>query len=283
MATQNVSHWLSLAATRLEGASATPRLDAEILLSKVMGKDRTWLRTWPEVSLDEQQYRQFERLLDDRVSGVPVAYLTGEQEFWSLPLQVNEHVLIPRPETELIVELVVGMRFDSAAMNVLDLGTGSGALALALKSEYPDWRVLAVDASESALSMARNNARRLGLDVGFLLSDWFDAIAEQSFDLIVSNPPYIGPDDHHLSEGDLRFEPAGALIAQENGLADIRQILMSAGSYLTPGGLLMVEHGCEQGRDVCKLFDQAGFDQVTTEQDLAGLDRVTHGRWPGGR
>jgi release factor glutamine methyltransferase len=261
----------------LPGGSA--RRDAEILLCHCLGQPRTYLFTWPEAPVPAAAAARYRDLLDRRRQGHPVAYLTGERGFWSLSLGVDEHTLIPRPETELLVEWALALPLpDDAA--VLDLGTGSGAIALALASERPSWAVTAVDASPGAVARAQSNASALGLgNVSLVQSDWYAGVAGTRFALIVSNPPYVAAGDPHLSQGDLRFEPATALVAGEDGLADLRRIIAGAPDSLTGGGFLLVEHGMAQGAAVRQLLEAAGFARVETRQDLAGLDRVSGGCW----
>lgn len=255
----------------------SPKLDAEVLLGFVLGQSRTYLYTWPERELSATQQSLLEELVARRASGTPVAYLVGEREFWSLPLQVNEHTLIPRPETELLVEQALARLPRSG--RALDLGTGTGAIALALVSERPDAEIWAVDASLEALKVARANVERLGLPVQLVHSDWFAQLSGQRFHLIVSNPPYIAEADPHLGQGDVRFEPLTALASGRDGLADIRQIVARAPAHLHPGGWLLFEHGYDQGAPVRELLTQAGFSGVETVQDYGGNDRVTLGQW----
>ncbi len=260
----------------LPGDSA--RRDAEILLCHCLERPRTYLFSWPEAEVPDDSAARYRSLVDRRRVGHPIAYLTGEREFWSLSLGVDEHTLIPRPETELLVEWALSLDLPEGA-SVLDLGTGSGAIALALASERATWSVTAVDASADALARARANADQLGVDnVTFRQADWYSGIAQQDFALIVSNPPYVAEGDPHLSQGDLRFEPTSALVSGGDGLADLRSIVNGAPAYLQPGGYLLVEHGFEQGRAVQGLFLAAGFGDVATRQDLAGTDRITGGR-----
>jgi len=255
----------------------SPKLDAEVLLGFVLGQSRTYLYTWPERELSATQQSLLEELVARRASGTPVAYLVGEREFWSLPLQVNEHTLIPRPETELLVEQALARLPRSG--RALDLGTGTGAIALALVSERPDAEIWAVDASREALKVARANVERLGLPVQLVHSDWFAQLSGQRFHLIVSNPPYIAEADPHLGQGDVRFEPLTALASGRDGLTDIRQIVARAPAHLHPGGWLLFEHGYDQGAPVRELLTQAGFSGVETVQDYGGNDRVTLGQW----
>ncbi|WP_078084179.1 peptide chain release factor N(5)-glutamine methyltransferase [Microbulbifer mangrovi] len=258
--------------------SDSPRLDLEVLLCHLLGKSRAWLYTWPEHPLDDEQQVQFERLLERRVAGEPVAHLTGSREFWSLPLKVNRATLIPRPDTEVLVETVLEL-CPEEQLSVLDLGTGTGAIALALASERPRWQVTAVDRMPAAVALAEENRQRLGFDnVSVLQSDWFAALPQQCFDLIVSNPPYIDTQDPHLREGDVRFEPLSALVAEEHGLADIRRIGEDAREFLSDGALLAVEHGWEQGKSVRRIFNETGYAEVETRLDYAGRERITLGR-----
>jgi release factor glutamine methyltransferase len=254
------------------------RRDAEILLCHCLDKPRAWLYTWPDAEIEEPRRECFDQLLARRREGQPVAYLTGRREFWSLELAVDESTLIPRPETETLVAWALELDLP-ADCSAADLGTGSGAIALALAGERPAWRITATDASDAALAMARGNARALGLDaVEFRHSDWFAGLADDRFDLLLSNPPYIEDDDPHLEEGDLRFEPRSALVAGQGGLADIAAIVGAAPGHLVPGGWLLLEHGFSQGEAVRALFRRAGFDSVETRRDLAGLERATGGR-----
>jgi len=258
----------------LDKVSPTAQLDADILLSFVLEKPRVWLRTWPEATLTQRQQTTFQNMLDRRALGEPVAYLVGEQEFWSLPLKVTKDTLIPRPETELLVELALE-RLTQDNARVIDLGTGTGAIALAIASEKKQWVVCGVDFSKDALEVAKYNAQRLQLNVDFFQSNWLSNVPLEHVDLIVSNPPYIANDDPHLMEGDVRFEPGSALIADDNGLNDFKKISQEALGYLVPNGLLMFEHGFEQGESVRNILSALGYSKIETIKDLAGLDRVT--------
>ncbi|MEZ5502688.1 MAG: peptide chain release factor N(5)-glutamine methyltransferase [Halioglobus sp.] len=255
------------------------RRDAEILLSHCLGKTRAWLYTWPEREVPVHCARQFAQLLARRREGLPVAYLTGEREFWSLSLEVNSDTLIPRPETETLVAWALELALPVEA-EVLDLGTGSGAIALAVASERPGWQVTGIDISAEALQVARANAHKTGLRrVSFLQSDWFSAVAGRRFHLLLSNPPYIDVDDPHLSQGDLRFEPRSALVSPGGGMADLEHLVAGAAANLLDGGWLLLEHGFEQADAVRKLLRAGGFDRIGTRSDLAGLERVSGGCW----
>ena len=262
--------------------SDSAALDADCLLCAVLSCTRTYLRTWPEQELTPEQVEQAEQLAARREQGEPVAYILGVREFWSLPLQVSPATLIPRPDTEALVEWALTLLSDKGqGQKALDLGTGTGAIALALKSEMPALSMWALEREPAALDLARRNAARLGFQVNFLASNWFAALNERNFQLIVSNPPYIDAADPHLSQGDVRFEPHTALVAEEDGLADIRQIIEQAPTYLVPGGWLLLEHGWQQAEAVRDLLVARGFQAVTTKQDLSGQDRVSGGQWPG--
>jgi len=270
-------HWLRVAIGELS-ESESPRRDAEILLEHVTGKARTFILAFGETALTADQHAQLSALLSRRKAGEPVAHLTGEREFWSLPLYVSAATLIPRPDTECLVEHALA-RLPATACRILDLGTGTGAIALALASERPDCQVTAVDVMPDAVALALRNVARLGFNnVKIQQSSWFDALVGQQFDMIVSNPPYIDECDPHLSQGDVRFEPLTALVAAEEGLADIAHIVTVSRQYLTAGGWLLIEHGWTQAEAVRALFTQAGYERVETCQDYGGNDRLTLGK-----
>ncbi|MDH0189586.1 peptide chain release factor N(5)-glutamine methyltransferase [Stenotrophomonas sp. GD03993] len=269
------------ASARLGGIDA--RHEAELLLLHVLERPRSWLFAHATDPLPSTDQATFEALLARRVAGEPVAYLTGRRGFWTLDLEVDPATLIPRPETELLVELALERLPANRDLQVADLGTGSGAIALALASERPQAQVLATDASPGALAVAKRNAARHELrNVRFAEGghDWYAPLQGARFDLIASNPPYIASDDPHLEQGDLRFEPATALASGPDGLDDIRRIVDGGQAHLLPDGWLLIEHGWDQGEAIRALFDAAGFVEVQTVQDLEQRDRITLGRRP---
>ena len=261
-----------------EGDQTSPSLDAAVLLCHVLDKPRSYLMTWPEKALTLTQQAQFEALLARRLSGEPVAYIIGEREFWSLPLKVAPSTLIPRPDTERLVEVALEITQQKTGL-ILDLGTGTGAIALALASELPARQVLGIDLKQEAKELAEYNAAKLNIkNVTFAQGSWFSPIPHgEKFALIVSNPPYIDEQDPHLLQGDVRFEPKSALVADENGLADIRHISNIARQYLENEGWLVFEHGYDQGEAVRQILKHSGYSQVITEKDYCGNDRVTFG------
>ena len=273
-----VGDWLVRAQASLTD-SESPRADAELLLMHVLDVNRAWLYTWPEKSLTESQQDSLDTLLARRIKGHPIAHLTGVREFWSLPLRVAPSTLIPRPDTETLIEWVLDLDLPDAA-RAIDLGTGTGAIALAIKSEYPAWSVEAVEFDVDAYALAQSNASRLELDIHLIHGSWFERV-NGHFDLIVSNPPYIDPDDNHLAEGDVRFEPASALVAEQSGLADLFHIIDHAPDYLKPDGWLLLEHGYDQAVAVCDYLRQRGFVNVQNRCDLGGNPRISGGRMPG--
>lgn len=260
--------------------SPTARLDVELLLAAALGKSRSYLHTWPERIVSSEAAEIFAGYLARRRAGEPVAYILGQQGFWKLDLEVAPHTLIPRPETELLVEAALELLPPRPA-RVLDLGTGTGAIALALASECPAWQVTALDRVSDAVALAERNRERLGLaNAQIRLSHWYDAVAGERFDLIVSNPPYIAADDPHLVAGDVRFEPSSALVAGHDGLDDLRVIITQAPDHLAAGGWLLLEHGYDQAMAVRELLTRHGFIDVASRLDLAGHERISLGRLP---
>ncbi|QOY62300.1 peptide chain release factor N(5)-glutamine methyltransferase [Lysobacter sp. H21R4] len=262
-----------------EARAGTGAGEAELLLAHALGRSRTWLYAHGDEELDDAVAERFGALLERRRAGEPVAYLTGQRGFWRFDLQVSPATLIPRAETELLVEQTLARLPADRKLRVADLGTGSGAVALAVAMERPSVHVIATDASESALAVAAGNARALGLgNVQFCHGDWLQPLAGMRFDLIVSNPPYIAEDDAHLGQGDLRFEPRSALAAGADGLDDIRTIIGDAPALLASGGWLLLEHGLDQGNAVRALMREAGLGELETVLDLEQRDRVSLGR-----
>jgi release factor glutamine methyltransferase len=254
-------------------------VDAKVLLAHVLGCNRAWLAAHETDMMTKAQADAFAALCRRRRDGEPVAYLAGSREFWGLTLSVTPEVLIPRPETETLVEFALSQLPVDRAVRVLDLGTGSGAIALALAHDRPNAEVIATDCSRAALTVARDNARRLGLsNVAFAAADWYAGVSPGTWDLIASNPPYIGAADPHLDEGDLRFEPVSALSPGVDGYAALRTIIAGARERLSSGGWLVVEHGHDQSDAVRALFRDAGFSDITALRDLAGIPRVVAGR-----
>lgn len=275
---------LNWAVAELSETTDTARLDSECLLAECVAQNRTWLFTWPDKSLMAEQWQRFQALVGQRKAGQPIAYLLGYREFWGLTLKVSPDTLIPRPDTEDLVAKVLELLPQDQA-RVADLGTGTGAIALALASEKPYWQITACDFNPGAVALAEANRKALGFDrVRVLQSDWCQALqtdCEQNggFDLIASNPPYIEEDDPHLSRGDVRFEPLSALTSGTDGMDDIRLISGQAKPCLQVGGWLVFEHGYRQGAAVREILQAAGYQKVTTCQDLAGQDRITLGQW----
>lgn len=269
-------------APELESLSDSARLDIELILCHILQKNRTYIFTWPDKTLSPEQIEQFFQFFNRRKNGEPIAHILGQREFWSLPLAVNNSTLIPRPDTELLVEVVLELFAQDSAQqkrSCLDLGTGTGAIVLAIASEKPDWQLVGVDKSADAVALAEQNRGQLNLNhVQIKQSDWFTAITAQQFDVIVSNPPYIDPQDPHLEQGDVRFEPRSALIADNHGLADIELIIQQGWDYLSTQGWLLLEHGYDQGEAVRDLLNSRGFVQIETRRDLGGNERVSLGR-----
>lgn len=262
-------------------ASPLPRLEARMLWQRVLGVSRAWLIAHDADPLDPARVAAYRALESRRVAGEPIAYILGQREFYGRDFEVTPAVLIPRPDTELLVECGLRAIRDVSGPHVLDLGTGSGIVAVTLALERPDARVRATDISPEALDVARKNARALGAKLLFSHGNWYDTELDSvRFDLIVSNPPYIDAQDAHLGRGDLRFEPPGALTDGADGLQALREIVQGAPDHLSPGGTLCVEHGWDQAQAVRSLFLCRGFVDVASERDLSGIERVTRGRVP---
>ncbi|MCU7851215.1 MAG: peptide chain release factor N(5)-glutamine methyltransferase [Candidatus Thiodiazotropha sp. (ex Monitilora ramsayi)] len=261
---------------------AAPDLEAALLLCHLLNKPRSHLYAWPDNELSPAELAEYEALITRRLSGEPIAHITGLREFWSLTLNVTPDTLIPRPETELLVEMSLLHLETVEQPMIADLGTGSGAIAVALGSERPDARIHACDYSENALRVAENNADQLKLNnISFFAGDWYQALPQSAvYDLIAGNPPYIEQDDPHLRQGDLPREPISALASGSDGLTDIRQIIQQATNHLIPGGWLLLEHGYQQAEAVRQLLDLQGFINIETHKDLATQPRVTEGQKP---
>ncbi|EWH12231.1 hemK protein [Catenovulum agarivorans DS-2] len=284
--TQNCPNTIELAwrwAASLLTESDSAQLDAQLLLLHVLKQhNRVYLLTWPDKSLTTEQIQHFCQLVDTRLHGHPIAHIIGEREFWGLPLKVNPSTLIPRPDTETLVEVVINQvdqqsTWSKQPVKLVDLGTGTGAIALALKSEFPHWQVSAVEYNPQAAELARQNALKLALPIEIYQGSWFEPFAntDRCFDIIVSNPPYIEQNDPHIDTGDVRFEPISALVAQDQGLADIRHIAITALQYLNTGGLLAFEHGYTQAAAVTALLSELGYKNIQTVKDIAQQDRIT--------
>ena len=276
----SIRQYLEDGAAILRRVSESPRLDAELLMGMVLRKPRSFLHAWPEQQLSEQEAACYEALLRRRFSGEPIAYMTGFREFWSMPLRVTPAVLIPRPDTELLVERALLRLPQDQDTRVLDLGTGSGAVALAIARERPRTQVIGVDISVAALELARANAelQKIG-NVEFRESDWFDAVRGEKFNVVVGNPPYVAEDDPHLSRGDVRFEPRLALDAGETGMNCFRAILDRAHNYIVRQGWLLLEHGPDQHMPLRRLMEAQHYHDITLHKDAAGRDRVTECRF----
>jgi release factor glutamine methyltransferase len=260
-----------------DGLSNSAAIDSKVLLAACLQREVVYLHTWPEKWLDELQIKIFQENISQRSLGHPVAHIIGYRDFWSLRLKVSPATLIPRPETELLVEIVLNLNLTEHS-KVLDLGTGTGAIALALASENPHWLVVGLDKSSQAVALAKDNAIMHKLErVKFIQSDWFSAVEHRQFDLIVTNPPYIEDNNHYLQQGDVRFEPSSALTSGVDGLDDIRSIVSQSKHYLNDNGWLLIEHGYQQSRQVTDILSAHGFNQIRRELDLNGLPRVTMG------
>ena len=260
---------------------AEAKLEANVLYQHLFNVNRAWLISHANDGLEADSQAAFEALLKRRLNGEPIAYIIGSREFYGLALKTTPATLIPRPDTETLVEAALAKILENANLNILDLGTGTGAVALAIAQHRPNCQVTAVDASAEALKVALQNAQDLKLNhVRLLASNWFAALQGQRFDVIVTNPPYIAQNDAHLKQGDLRFEPLSALASGADGLDDIRIIIQDAPDYLNPNGWLMLEHGYDQANAVVELLIERGFSQIEHAKDIAGIRRVTFGRSP---
>lgn len=265
---------LSAATEQLQTISESPRLDAELLLARALDVQRSYLFAHPEQEMDPAAATRFTMTIAKRVDGMPMAYISGEKEFWSMTLQVNPETLVPRPETEILVDQALICIPRQGALQILDLGTGSGAIALALARERPGCNVVATDLSDGALAVARENARQLNLpNIEFRQGTWIEPVSDLAFDIIVSNPPYIASNDPHLRS--LQYEPRDALESGEDGLDAIRQITATAGAVMTASGKLLLEHGCQQAEAVAAILQKSGWVDIHSVKDLAGLPRVT--------
>ncbi|HHR6137096.1 peptide chain release factor N(5)-glutamine methyltransferase [Providencia alcalifaciens] len=274
------SEWLQQAVVRLSASDSAKR-DAQILLQYTTGRSRTYILAFDETELTSDEQTQLDSLLMRREQGEPIAYIVGEREFWSLPLYVSPATLIPRPDTECLVEQAL-VRLPNAECRILDLGTGTGAIGLALASELPNSCVIGVDFNPEAVALAQRNQQRLALpNIQFSQSDWFASLPNELFDMIVSNPPYIDEGDIHLSQGDVRFEPSTALIADNHGFSDLEHIIATSKQYLKQQGWLLLEHGWQQGSTVRELFNENGYTNVETCLDYGGKERVSLGQWNG--
>jgi len=268
---------LTSSASSLQNISDSADLDAEVLLCHVLEKTRSYLRTWPERQLNKAQINQFAKLLKQRQQGQPIAYIVGSREFWSRDFYVDANVLIPRPDTETLIELCLQLIHHKPDASLIDLGTGSGIIAITLAAECPQLKVTAIDSNEAALAVARKNARlNLTPNIRFLRSDWLSQLSHESFDFIVSNPPYIEPNDPHLSQGDIRFEPNSALIAEHQGLQDIRLISEQSQHHLNKNGYLIMEHGYNQKQSVCDILQKNHYQNIHCLHDLSNQPRVSY-------
>ncbi|MEL0654270.1 peptide chain release factor N(5)-glutamine methyltransferase [Pseudoalteromonas issachenkonii] len=277
---QTLEQAIAAGANLLAPSSESAKLDAQVLLLHILQKPRSYLFTWPEHALSDEQQSQFNVFIQRRLKGEPVAHITGLREFWSLSLEVNSTTLIPRPDTETLVEQALEIALPATA-KVLDLGTGTGAIALALGSEMPSWQITAVDRVSDAVALAARNQQRLAINnVHVKQSNWFSELHGEKFNLIVTNPPYIESSDIHLNQGDVRFEPLSALVANDCGMSDIKQIITQSRDYLSSNGYLLIEHGFEQGEAVRHFFEKMAFVNIKTVKDLGNNDRVTLALWP---
>lgn len=259
--------------------SDSAKLDVELLLTEIIGRDRTYLYTWPDRLLTSDQIELFENWFNRRASGEPVAHILGRRGFWTLELEVSPATLIPRPETELLVETALELLPEADHPRIIDLGTGTGAIALALALERPRAEVVATDYADEVLALAERNRQRAGCtNLTLFRSDWWSNVSDH-FHLVVSNPPYIADDDPHLASGDVRFEPRSALVAKDRGLADLRSIIIGAPAHLVAGGVILLEHGWQQADAVRNLLQEVGFRGIFSRRDLGSHERISGGYW----
>ena len=293
----NIQQALQYAAQSFAETSSSANLDAQVLLSHILTCNSAHLIAWPEKELNEQQLEKFKHVIKQRQQGIPIAHLTGQREFWSLNFKVNDSTLIPRPETETLVEFILDTFGEKENLAILDMGTGTGTIAISLAKEKPNWKITASDISSAALTLAKENSEALNTkNIAFIQSDWFKNIKYRGaderqdespfdgspfdtapFDIIVSNPPYIASDDPHLAEGDVRFEPETALISGITGMNDIKHLCSQAKNYLSPSGWLIVEHGYNQKTLAAECFARNGYKNISQRNDLAGHCRMTTG------
>ncbi|NOR42695.1 MAG: peptide chain release factor N(5)-glutamine methyltransferase [Gammaproteobacteria bacterium] len=275
----NIQQALQQASSSLSEVSPTAALDTQVLLSHVLHCNTAHLAAWPEKDLSKEQQTKYLNLIQQRIKGIPVAYLTQQREFWSLNFSVNDSTLIPRPDTETLVEYILSNFNDKENLTLLDLGTGTGAIAISIASERPSWEIVASDLSEDAIILAKQNSETHQTHrIAFLQSDWFSEVSRYDFDIIVSNPPYIAANDPHLRQGDVRFEPERALISGETGMDDIEHLCLHAKDYLKEGGSFIVEHGYNQQHLVAECFTNNGYIDIKQKQDLTGHVRMTTGK-----
>ncbi|UOA09341.1 peptide chain release factor N(5)-glutamine methyltransferase [Methylobacter sp. S3L5C] len=276
----HINALLNEATQRLAVISDSAALDAEVLLCLILGKERSYLRTWPDKDLQLEDTARFWTLIQQRLNGMPIAYITGSREFWSRTFNVTPDVLIPRPDTELLIEISLKLIPKDKPVKIIDLGTGSGIIAITLAAERPLAQVSATDLSKAALRVAKLNANKHETThIQFYQSNWLANMRKEKFNIIVSNPPYIAENDSHLMQGDIRFEPQSALCADDQGLSDIKIIVETAINYLESGGYLLIEHGYDQEHQVQSIFKDFHYDNVQTVTDLSGQPRVTYGQW----
>lgn len=274
----NIQQALQQANHILLNSSPSAMLDAQVLLTHILQCNGAHLVAWPEKILNEVQLANYQHLIQQRHHGVPVAYLTGQREFWSLNFFVNNSTLIPRPETETLIEFILDKFYDKKELKLLDMGTGTGAIAITIAKEKPRWEIVASDNSADALTLAKKNSECHKTTIQFILSDWFNNITDNDFDIIVSNPPYIANDDPHLKQGDIRFEPESALISGDNGMDDIAHLCLHSSLHMKKNSWLIVEHGYQQKQPVADCFAKNRFSDIIQKQDLSGQQRLTAGQ-----